>query len=397
MSSPAPVPSSRALWKTAAWILVLITIGLALMARVLPAVRARLTVPTGAAEWIWESRHRLDLSPAAFYAVHDFDLAAIPSKARLLVTGDEEYILYLNGRRVGAGAWRAGESLDSYEVGPLLQPGTNRLLAEVRSGRGAGGFLLSLEDGEGRQLAWTDEGWRLFRNHHPGLVRGWLPLAGEGSPESEAAFSWGFPPVGSWRSPPVGATRPLVFEMIAGRPIPAATATEMASFRRNSRKSQEAKNGPENGKSTVKNPPRRLFDWGSEVAGYLSLDVPASTRMQAGLLYTGSKAPPDPRRDEPTVVLVLPGKRGWTSALPGRFRYALFVGIERPQAARVQPLTPPASDSGPGAFPFLLPGAGNPARAGVFGIDPPTLRTPIENEIWGELESVPGVAGRKKL
>ncbi len=83
------------------------------MAHVVPAVRARLTVPTRAAEWIWESRDRLDLSPAAFYAVHDFDLAAVPSQARILVTGDEEYILYLNGRRIGAGAWRAGESLDS--------------------------------------------------------------------------------------------------------------------------------------------------------------------------------------------------------------------------------------------------------------------------------------------
>ncbi len=45
----------------------------------------------------------------------------------------------------------------------------------------------------------------------------------------------------------------------------------------------------------MKNPPRRLFDWGREVTGYVSLDVPASTQMQAGLLYTGSKAPPDPR------------------------------------------------------------------------------------------------------
>ncbi|HET9212671.1 MAG TPA: hypothetical protein VFR03_19860 [Thermoanaerobaculia bacterium] len=396
MPSPALAPASRVPWKRTVWTLVLVTIALALLAHALPPVRARLTVPTRAAEWIWESRHRLDLSPAAFYAVHDFDLAAVPSTARLLVTGDEEYILSLNGRRIGAGAWKAGESLDSYEVGPLLQPGTNRLLAEVRSGRGAGGFLLSLEDGDGRQLDWTNKDWRLFRNHYPGLVRGWLPLSGEGSPESEAAFSWGFPPVGSWRSPPVGTTRPLFFERIAGRPIPAATATEMASFRRSSREAKSRpENGPENGESTVKNPPRRLFDWGREVAGYVSLDVPASTQMQAGLLYTGSKAPPDPRRDEATVVLVLPGKRGWTSALPGRFRYALFVGIERPQAARVQPLSAPAS--GPEAFPFLLPGAGKPDLAGVFGIDPPTLRTPIENEIWGKLESVPSVAGRKKL
>lgn len=359
------------------------------MAHVVPRVRARLMVPTGAAEWIWESRHRLDLSPAAFYAVHDFQLDVVPSRARLLVTGDEEYILFLNGQRVGAGAWRAGEQLDAHEVGPLLQPGTNRLMAELRSSRGAGGFLLSLEDGDGRQLAWTDRSWRLFRNHSTGLLQGWLPLEGDGSPESEPAFSWGFPPVGSWRTPPVGPTRPPFFEMTGARPVSPATASEMAAFRRNNRKIQKLREGPKQSESPVKNPPRRLFDWGREVTGYVSLDVTTSTRIQAGLLYLSSAAPPDPQRDPAATVLVLPGKRGWTSALPGRFRYALFVGIERPQAARVQPLADPKLFT-------TLRGAA-PDGSGVFGIDPPELRTPIENEIWGELESVPGVAGRKKL
>ena len=55
-------------------LVVLATLGLALVARVLPALGARLTVPTGAAQWIWESRDRRDVSPAAFYAVRDFDL-----------------------------------------------------------------------------------------------------------------------------------------------------------------------------------------------------------------------------------------------------------------------------------------------------------------------------------
>lgn len=386
MPSPAPVPTSRSPRKTVAWTLILVTLALALMAHVVPRVRARLTVPTGAAEWIWESRHRLDLSPAAFYAIHDFELDAVPSRARLLVTGDEEYILFLNGQRVGAGAWRAGEQLDAYEVGPLLQPGANRLMAEVRSGRGAGGFLLSLEDAEGRQLAWTGKSWRLFRNHSPGLLRGWLPLEGEGSPESEAAFSWGFPPVGSWRTPPVGPIRPLLFEMTAPRSILPSTATAMPAGQRNDRKGQ-APDKAEN--PTRKNPPCRLFDWGREVTGYVSLDVPTSTRIQAGLLYTSSAAPPDPERDPATTVLILPGKRGWTSALPGRFRYALFVGLERPQAARVQPLTDPKT--------FASLHGGAPNVTGVFGIDPPDLRSPIENEIWGELESVPDVAGRKEL
>ena len=368
---PSPAPPIRHRWETALLLIVLATLALALVARVLPVLGARLTVATRAAQWIWESRDRRDVSPAAFYAVRDFDLTTVPGRARVLVMADEEYILSLNGRRIGAGSWERGAPLDVYEVGPLLQPGPNRLLAELRSGRGEGGFLLSLEDGDGRQLLGTDKRWRIFHQHHPGLIRGWLPLARKPDdppqiPESEPAFCWGVPPTGAWGRPVPGEPRSLLFEVTSGAPVPAATVA------------------PAGGQDS---PAEHLFDWGRNVAGYLTIELPPAPDLRVGLLFTGD-APPDPHRDRPAAsVLALPRQRVWRAARPDRFRYALVVGIASPQGAAVQPVDA-------AVLPRLLPKPHT--LKGVFGITPPPLRTPVENEVWSELERVPGVAGRKK-
>jgi hypothetical protein len=71
---------------------------------------------------------------------------------------------------------------------------------------------------------------------------------------------------------------------------------------------------------------------------------------------------------------------------PRRFRYALVIG-DRPLAARVLQVDP-ARAAG-----FLEDGV--PKLKGVFGIEPPPLRTPVQDEIWRELQRVPGVRGRK--
>ena len=349
-----------------------VTLGLGLLTRIVPALGARLTAATGAAQWIWESRDRRDFAPTAFYAVRDFDLETLPERARLLAAADEEYVLYLNGRRVGAGSWEQGSPLDVYEVGSLLQPGPNRLVAVLRSGRGAGGFLLSLEDGEGRQLARSDESWRIVHTHHPGLVRGWLPLARRPEdppeiPESEPAFCWGLPPTGNWGRPVAGAPRPLLFEMTSSSAVP-GTAVPRAKL--------------------SEKPTRQLFDWGREVAGYLMVEVRPEPELQVGLLFTGD-APPDPYRDRPAgAVLLMPRERVWRAARPGRFRYALVVGLAQPRSASVRPVDA-------AVLPRLM--ARTHPLEGVFGISPPPLRTPVEDKVWGKLESVPGVAGGKKL
>jgi hypothetical protein len=370
-----PLSSIRRRWG----VLILIVAGVLLLAlgdRALGSIIARFTLPTRSAQWIWEPRNRRDLSPADFYAVRDFTLDRVPARARLLASGDEEYILSLNGARIGAGGWQPGAPLDVWEVGPLLQPGSNRLLAEVRSDRGAGGFLLSLQTEDGRPLVGTDDTWRIFHRHELGLLRGWLPLTGDDSPPSVPAESWGLPPMGRWGRPKIGPVHPLLNDLIRGRPVPAVSAVNLPNLGR-----------PLPDRQT---PPLRLFDWGRIVTGYLLVDVEPSADLGVALLYTDAAAPPSPLEQRPANgILVLPGRRTWMDAHPRRFRYALVAGLPSAVTARVQEVDPVKAAG------LVVEGPVKPAR-GVLGIVPPPLRTPVEDEVWRDLESVPGVAGGKK-
>jgi hypothetical protein len=325
-------------------------------------MRAGASLPTGDAQWIWKPIDRKDHEPAAFYAIRDFDLESPPARARLQITADEEYVLTLNGHRIGAGAYQPEAPLDAYDVGPLLLAGGNRLMVELRSGRGAGGLLASLQDeATGRQLVATDTQWRIFPRHQLGLVRGWLPIGG-----GEPVLCWGYPPIGSWGRPRPGRPAPAlargpIVRAIAARPLnlPFAAAGQAR-------------------------PPGSpvLYDWGREVEGRLTLEVPLAKEMGVGLLFTGSE-PPDPLRVRPSAsVLIVPGRSDWLDACPRRFRYAVIVGLTRPAAAAV------------------LPAPARPvhkAEMKVFGISGPPLRTPVEDEVWSKLQRLAGVARRKEL
>lgn len=361
--SPGP-PLSRPYWVRISLLLILGVALLALGTRAVSALVARLTLPTGGAQWIWIERSRTDRSAAAFYAVRDFFLDEVPPRARLLALADPEYVLTLNGRRIGAGQYQPGPEarLDVYEVGDLLQAGGNRLVVELRSDRGAGGFLAALQDAKGETLLRTDPEWRIFERHHFGMMRGWLPLGPSGGLESEPAFSWGLPPIGRWGKPVAGPVRPRLAELIQGQPVPATRipppripALPDTSVRR-----------------------MALFDWGREVTGYLTFQVPADDGLRTALFYTGVR-PPDPLRDRPAgAVLAMTGRRSWMDTRPRRFRYALVIG-DRPLAARILPVDPAK----------VGPADGQPKLEGVFGIEPPPLRTPVQDEIWRELQRVP--------
>jgi hypothetical protein len=235
-------------------------------------------------------------------------------------------------------------------------------VAELRSGRGAGGFLASLEDeATGRQLAVSDEDWRIFPRHQLGLVRGWLPI-GDGEP----ALCWGYPPAGRWGRPRAGSPEP---PLARGPLLPAAAVRPLTL---------------DLGAAEKGRPPGSpvLYDWGREVEGRLTLDLRPGRELGAALLFTGAE-PPDPLRAKPTgSVLILPGRHDWLDARPRRFRYALLVGLVRPAAAAV------------------LPAPARPVRSEVmkvFGLAGPPLRTPVEDEVWSKLQRFAGVARRKEL
>lgn len=377
--SPAPTPT-RSTWLRISLLLLLGVLLLAGATRIVSAVVARVTVPTSGAEWIWVERSRTDRSPAAFYAVRDFFLDEAPGRARLLILADPEYVLTLNGRRIGSGQYQPGgpARLDVYEVGGLLVAGGNRLLVELRSDRGAGGLLASLQDGNGHTLVRTDADWRIVMRHHFGLVRGLLPIGPDDDLQSLPAFSWGAPPTGRWGRPEVGPVLPLLTNLSQGaqvaakrlpsRPIPGLPATSARFV--------------------------ALFDWGHEVTGYLTLQMPAGEGLRKALLFTGDQ-PPDPLRDRPAgAVLAMTGRRSWTDAQARRFRYALVIG-DRPASARIFPVDPKWT-AGRIALTMekTMKGGGRKVE-GVFGLEPLPLRTPVQDEIWRELQRVPRVGRRK--
>lgn len=360
-------------WRSLLWILVPVVVLLGTLERFAPGWIARTFLPTGEAQWIWKSLDRNTKTPLAFYAARDFELTEIPAGARLLALGDEEYILYLNGKRVGSGSYRSDSRLDVYEVGPLLVPGTNRLVAELRSSRGSGGFLARLVDKKtGEPLVWTDESWTLFDRYQAGLVRGWTPLGLSKEKTGAPAFVWGFPPVGRWGNPSLGAEAPLFAavspqrQFLPGRPV----GGHLPDL--------DARGS------------RHVFDFGREVAGYLSLDLPPGETPGVGLLFTGLERP-DPIRQAPTAaVLVPPGSPGWADARPRRFRYVAVLGLKRPVTAQVRLVNAARAAS-------LLPAPDQGEEEGVLGLDPPPLRTPVEDEVWREFKRVPGVAGGEEL
>ncbi len=366
VSDLAP-PHPREIRRMRAWLaLGLLVFVAALATHFRPALRAR-SLPTASAQWIWQPFDARDHTPAVFYAARDFELAAPPPRARLLITADKEYIVTLNGKRIGAGAFSSRQPsgqtsdqpeapLDVYEVGPLLLPGRNRLLVELRSDRGAGGLLASLADeATGRQLVGTDGSWRILPRHELGLVRGWSPIQG-GSP----ALCWGYPPIGRWGSPRIGAPRPLLTEQLG----PPQTAVLMRPV--------PLPGGMADGRQPGAS---LLYDWGRPVEGHLTLAVPPARENGMALLFLGDDLPPDPLAARPTAaVLIQAGQRDWMDALPRRFRYALLVGLAKPAVAAVLPV-PAGAVSSP-----------RPADPRVFGIQGPPLRTPVEDEVWGKLQ-----------
>jgi hypothetical protein len=315
-----------------------------------------------------------DVEPDAgwvgFFAVHDFWIDSVPEgSTTLFVTADEEYVVFLNGTAVGSGRYRPGSGVDGYEVSPILVEGQNRLLVELRSTHAVGGLLLSVQNGD-RQIAVTDASWNVLSEYRedakwPGAVTG----------ELQPVRVWGLPPTGRWgRLGSVSGRPRLQGQLFSQRPLPAETAQI---------------NGEGSWQSLAAEPSRETalgrwvtFDFGREVSGFVNV-VPATRGGARGLFWIGLDHPPDPRSSEPEGRLfALVGQGSWTDALPRRFRYVTVVSLADLAAARAFILKPELESS------LIVSHADAP---GVLGLDPPELRSPVEDEFWREFESLASV------
>jgi hypothetical protein len=375
-------------WVAAVAAMVVVMGGLALGQRGVIALRAHWAAPTGPARWIWAGRDVRDPYPTSFQAARDFYLEAVPERARLLALADEEYVVFLNGQRVGADGYHAGARMDAFEVAPLLLAGGNRLAVELRSSHGGGGFLASLEDvASGRFLVVTDRRWRTVDRYSPGLAGGWLSLEREGRP----VHVWGLPPLGRWGWPVEGGTQPLFAELTGAMPVLAGLTGGVESEAAGAGAGRPPALRPRAARSP--RPGYVELDWGREVEGYLVIETgyepglpaaqarPPAGEIRLALLYTGTAAAPAGGGRPAAEVLLMPGAREWQDVHPRRFRYCLLVGLERPLTARVHAVDPAA------AAPLMV-GATPPDQPdkGVFGLRPPPLHTPVEDGVARELE-----------
>lgn len=331
--------------------------------RLAGSLRSRLSQPVRGACWIWASGDHGSGEPIAFYAARDVELDEL-GPAEMVIVADETYLLYVNGRRVGAGSYRFGSSVDEYELSDRLELGVNRILVELRSSRGAGGLLAGLElggdEGKPRRVV-TDADWRIFRSYDPGLLGGWSSLDGGEAPEV-----WQRGPTGRWRS---NGDRRL--RVVAREGFPPPRRVRPVRFQQ-----QHSDEWRELAWAHSRIPalgPQQVFDWGEVVEGVLSFDL-ISDQGLPGLLYFGDELPDPETRPPDEILLPVPGRRHWEDAHSRRFRYLLLVGGEpysRIEVTRLDQGAPPAPA---------------PNHRGVFGLAPPRSYSKVEEDVWGSLE-----------
>lgn len=351
-------------------LLTLLTLGLDVGVR---ALTARRPGPAGGAAWIWAERVHTSGEPVAFLAVGELRLPRVPRGVQLEIGVDEAYVVQINGIWIGAASYAAGEELHRYPVSDALRPGRNRIVVEARSVRGAGAILASLVDAEGRTLARSDAGWRIFRRAPAGLGNRTIGLAG-----GEAPRMWGHGSVGRWRLPEGRRLRPRLQAKRAwtlpqsGRiEVPVGDWQPLARGRRAF---------PFPGKRYV------LYDFGQPVAGYLSLALDPAVGLP-GLLAVGND-PPGRLSPPSEVIIPVPGATRWEDATVRRFRFCLVAmsGVVGPPRLRAVP---------PSAAAVLT--VSQPVR-GVFGLPAPPVQAPsIAFTIWQRLDDEQSLANERGL
>ncbi len=334
-------------------------------------VGARLFESSPDERWIWAEGEYGEGEALAFYAARDFKIEDLGS-ARIALAADETYLLFVNGYRVGAGSYRPWSAIDEYDITDLLHQGGNRIVVELRSSRGAGGFLAVVELGPAaggedeaseRRIVVSDRSWRIFKRYDPGLFGGWTRLE-----EGEKPKIWHRPPAGRWRLDSTAVRRPNLFESSI-MPLCQRPVRFQQQHRPDWLELTWERRIPALG-------PQQLYDWGEVVEGILSFDL-ISDQGQPGLLYVGTE-PPDPELRPPDeVILPVPGRRHWEDAYVRRFRYALVVGAE--PYSRIEVEIPPPSLSA------KLPRS-EPNHQGVFGLEPPRTYSKVEEDVWKRME-----------
>ena len=123
----------------------------------------------GVGAWIWDT-NCTDKQTCRFWRAVDLPEGSVVARARLRITADNGFRLFVDGREVGRGSdWR---SLTEYDLTWVLRPGRHVLAVEAFNDRLEAGVLAGLRvtflDGRVMELG-TDTNWWVV----PGEPRGW--------------------------------------------------------------------------------------------------------------------------------------------------------------------------------------------------------------------------------
>jgi signal transduction histidine kinase len=118
-------------------------------------------VTNGLGSWVWQDK-TLDDQTCQLWNTVDIPRSSKVTKARLVMTVDNEFTLYLDGRELGRGAeWR---ELFVFDLTQLLTPGRHVLAVNCYNGSFFAGMLFGLKvelaDGENIELK-SDQSWRV--------------------------------------------------------------------------------------------------------------------------------------------------------------------------------------------------------------------------------------------
>lgn len=112
--------------------------------------------------WIWD-KETLDDQTCRLWKTFDIPPGSRVAKSRLVMTVDNEFTLYLDGRKVGHGAeWR---ELFVFDPTPLLTPGHHVLTVDCYNGSYYAGLLfglrIDLADGQSLTVR-SDDSWKII-------------------------------------------------------------------------------------------------------------------------------------------------------------------------------------------------------------------------------------------
>ncbi len=114
------------------------------------------------AQWIWSPEHEKEKVPQVACHFRKAINLRSPDAGRIVIVADDQYELYVNGRRLGVG--QSTEKMVEYDIAPLLTRGKNLIAIKVSNVKGrtaavAARVLIKEHGDEWRSFS-TDDTWK---------------------------------------------------------------------------------------------------------------------------------------------------------------------------------------------------------------------------------------------